>query len=79
MKVGLSSYNNEHEPKQMSMKKIHKTTEHEKNSHSKRTWNKFTNQMNMKQIHMANDHEKKFTKQMNMKQVTTMHTFKTLL
>jgi hypothetical protein len=37
MKVGLSSNNNEHEPKQMSMKEIHKANEHEKNSHSKRT------------------------------------------
>jgi hypothetical protein len=37
MKVGLSSNNNEHELKQMSMKEIHKANEHEKNSHSKRT------------------------------------------
>jgi hypothetical protein len=43
----------------MSMKEIHKANEHEKKSHSKITWNKFTNQMRMKQIHMANDHEKK--------------------
>ncbi len=59
MKLGLSSNNNEHEPKQMSMKEIHKANEHEKKLHSKITWNKFTNQMSMKQIHMANDHEKK--------------------